>query len=182
MGIALRGHAKSWGIEGWDELSVTDLIEEMNMQEEEWARCWWVNESDPYSGEVNRNMDSFWFTPPMKVEDLYRYTQSYKSPQEVAKYYASEIREMVKGFIEKTPYLDLEECVYGNWETVMAEFLQQCPAAEVPIIDYAEIPYWHFYNRTISFHLNPSFPFSGWTEQQIEMFKEIVSRIFWERH
>jgi hypothetical protein len=79
----------------------------------------------------------------------------------VTKCYAVEIREMVKAFIEKTPYLDLEECVYGNWEIITAEFLQLCPQAEVPPIDYEEMPHSHFYNRTISFQLKPGFRSRG---------------------
>jgi hypothetical protein len=176
--IAFRGLAKSWRIEGWDELSITEMAEELNCLEDEYGRCWWWNESDPYSTETWRDMDNKWFAIPMKVEDLSKYPRPYKSLYEVAKCYAVEIREMVKAFTEKTPYLDLEECVYRNWGYIMAEFLLRCPEAEVPPIDFEEMPKWHFYNGTISLQLIRGFQFSGWSEQQTEIFKGILSRIF----
>ncbi|OGO40814.1 MAG: hypothetical protein A2W36_05835 [Chloroflexi bacterium RBG_16_58_14] len=148
--IALRGFARSCGIEKWDALKISELIQKMNEQEDDWAHFYWWNYSDTTnSGWIPEN-SPFWFVPPMQASDLIN-SPYHQTRQDAAEYYANEVRNLVKSIIENTPMVDLSDFVHSEWGVIERELGNKNPELEIPIIDLES---WSrsspFINRTIT--------------------------------
>lgn len=188
-GIAMRGFAGVWRIEGSNYLSLPDLREVMNRHEDSEARAWYWDESvSPFRDQLREIGESpdgdRSFHPPYSLHELPSHFMDDRDKDltQRAHYYAREIREVVLSFIDRFPLLDLTKCLIAHWNLIVEEMKQVAPDIDVPKIKpELQLGYWTYPDIGIvidkpahGFTVSGARPSDYWKDQHLEHFRGLL--------